>query len=272
MKRAVVLLCIVLALTCAVNAEGCIMYCPEPGGQYVVPVQIGADSGEYSAMELLELLKTAQPGYLSGITEDESAIYAEMSYDDAGLRVLDITFENRRMEVLDASEETRLQFLASLALTLLSNDTGVDVLTVHFEGTLVTGVPGKDGELIRIPGGIITAEMFVNEIAVPVGDTFVSLSDCTNPYAILRAAAGLGDGDILSVKISGESCEVDLSKAFYEAHSTETAEDEHKTVYSIVNALYEYLGIKQTRLMFEGHSLPTLAGNICLSDYLWPII
>lgn len=80
---------------------------------------------------------------------------------------------------------------------------------------------------------------------------------------------GITSQDILSVEIYGDSLAVvDLSQNFSDILSAQPAETEFVTVYTMVNTLTGYAGIKRVKFMVEGREILGFTGELYLKDPL----
>jgi len=246
-----------------------VIYYPEETLSYVVPVLL--KSGLTPA-ELIAQMERGSEGLMPAIPAESGSVSLSYSFVSDGRRVHDIDFPISVFKALESSSETRWQFLASLSLTMLDNLTDIDCIRVSFDGQTVQGVPDKDGTLLRIENGCIDRSCFESYIGCRAGESCISANDSANPRAVLPAVLPqlIEQSDVVNWSQSDGVTTVSLSRRFYSACADMTAEEEHKTVYAIVNALCSATGAKAARINIEGTTVETLAGSISLNGELLP--
>lgn len=80
---------------------------------------------------------------------------------------------------------------------------------------------------------------------------------------------GLGENDLLSCRIVGNTAVVDFRRSFYEQAKDMDAAAESLMVYAMVNSLSNIEQVMQVQFLIEGQRFPSVAGHI---DYSRPLI
>lgn len=251
---------------------GCVVYYPESSGMYVFPVLRAVD-GEITPQKLTTVLSASFEGYITPIPGNTDGIAWTYTYESDGRRALCIDFPMNVFTALESTVEARWQFLACTALTMLSNLSGIDCVKVSFDGQTVSGVPDRDGVLLRIADSCIDRNCLAGYTGCEVApDCYVGAADSLNPGAILHAVLPgvVAVNDVTGFEKKDGILYVSLSHRFFESCRGMTAMQEKKTVYGIVNALCRNLGVKKVCLLAEGQQVSTLSGSICLEGALMP--
>ena len=265
------------------------VYIPEKSGMYVVPTlkPVPSDMTDEEA-----LLRCLCPH------EDETSLLCtwpqEFSLAD-GMRVtFSFTRQNRRIALLSYTEPQNAamrineafrhtgmqqwQFVASVALTFLTNVPSLERVSMKLSDLQITNVIGAEGNELAFENGEIAGNVFFSRLAFPAVQLawdeqsgklttqtlLVPVRDTQNGADLLLALLGdhLNKGDVLSVQCIGDTAFVDLSGEYYAKCQRLKAEEERTEVYLIVNALCMNRHVQKVCFTVEGRSIGTFAGTI----------
>ena len=253
------------------GSSNCVIYYASNDHNFVVPCLLSADS--VTAESLLRLMNAQAPACLEPALSFSEDTVISFSYTSNGQRFVSVDFPMSVYDSLISGGIERWQFLAAIVLTLTSNITDVDYVTVSFDGNLIQSVYGADGRPMSFSDGLISRNAFCGNTGTIVnGNTVIpcSYSFDARINALIKVDA-LTASDVISVTLDGTNAIIELSEEFVSRCSDFTLSDEKDFVFSCVNILCELPGINSVSFSLNGKPLETLAGHIKTGSALLPV-
>ena len=281
------------------NAQGeatrtAALYFPSADGQWLLPEARRLTFGQGALADALVEALCAGPEALAcarALSGGGSLLAGEpaLTVTGAGERVLQVNLRGEALSAAEAAGVQRWQAYGALTLTLCSFFPELDAVRISVDGEAVeaddgVGMRRRDfsghvGSPARLYLANDAGELVLREAALSQGEARSPRALLSALFSGEAAAAlgasrpvpeGLGDTDILGVRIRDGVATVNLSARFYSACQALGEARERTAVYAIVNTLCGLADVGGVRFLIEGESVETLSEYIYMRTVLLP--
>ena len=277
------------------------LYFPSKNGNYLLPEvrTLKFESMDY-ANYIINALKVGPEfeGSFSPIAANLEVFsqWPELRITDSGLRVLELNLSALLPNYLAFSGIEAWQLYGAVVLSMTSFIPELDAVRICIDGEPVQNCR-MGYENMQIEDGMFRREDFAHKIGSVAAMYFETADGCLarEEYALSQADSasarrilacmisaegseglksvfpeGVYGEDILGISLRSNVAVLNLSGNFYSKCQQMSAQQERNLVYAMVNALCELEQIGAVRILVEGRSVETLAGNIYLKSALMP--
>lgn len=190
----------------------------------------------------------ARPGYLRRTVTEE------------GRLCLMLDFNGNAFRTLAQGGYQKWQFISSLAMTCVTNLPDLERVIVRFDGEEMASFPSPSGTQIDLPHGAAGRSRFASLLHTGIklkdGTVLIPAGQARRIESIVsKAVPSAGSSSVNAAVIVGDTAYVDLSSAF-----ASRVTDGRDTVYRMVNALCENLGLQQVRFLIDGQASGSIGG------------
>ena len=252
------------------------LYLPDPEDGVLIPVA-AAEAGSRGNDRVSRLLNAlfSDAAYSGCHAFPAKAMPDSWHYETGadGRHTLVMDFSRVDYTILGVSGVQKWELLSSLTLSCCTCLPDTERVLIRFDGEALDSYTYRDGAAVKLSGGSAGRNDFLYLVAAPIQirdenrrpiSALLPLSACCGAEAILSRAASLPPCSVIGVRISGDTAWVDLSSAYLSSVSSYSPDRERDTVYRMVNALHDNLGIEKVRFLKEGHSVETFSGSVSL--------
>lgn len=252
------------------------LYLPDPDDGVLVPVA-AAQAGSMGTDRVSRLLNALFSDAVYGNCRafPAKALPDSWHYETGadGRHTLVMDFSRVDYTILGVSGVQKWELLSSLTMSCCTCLADTERVLIRFDGEVLDSYTYPDSASRRLKNGSAGRSEFLSIVAVPIQvrdedrrpvSALLPLSSCPGAEAILSRAASLPPCSVTGVRICGDTAWVDLRGAYLDSVSSYPPDEERDTVYRMVNALHDNLGIEKVRFLRDGQSVETFAGSVCL--------